>query len=106
MNLSSVEISKYITENPQILQSMSEDELLAIQGKVNPYAQTVGDQNKGFAVFSHVNCRADYWKTFKAMSLVRFVDQLCSESKDWCKDIKDLPEEEREQFCKYIKMFG
>jgi hypothetical protein len=48
---------------------MSEDELIKIQDRVNPYAQTVSDEKKGFAVFSHVNCRADFWKVFKAVSL-------------------------------------
>lgn len=94
--MSAVELSQFLVKNPHIVESMSEKELLEIQEKVNPYAQTVSDENKGFAVFSHVNCRADYWKTFKAVSMVRFLKQLSSESQDWCKDAAGLTEEERE----------
>ena len=61
---------------------MPEEDLLAIQSTLNPYAQTTEEESK-FVVLSLTNFKADYWRAFKALSLFKFMNQVTTEAQDW-----------------------
>lgn len=49
---------------------------------VNPYAQVTDSENK-FAVVSITNFKAEYWRAFKTLSMLKFLSQLTTEAADW-----------------------
>ncbi len=51
---------------------MQEEDLIKIQEAVNPYAQVAGGENK-YAVVSITNFKADYWRAFKTLSMLKFL---------------------------------
>ena len=59
---------------------------------VNPYAQVAGTESK-FAVVSITNFKAEYWRAFKTLSMLKFLSQLTTESADWASQA-GIPESE------------
>lgn len=71
--LTKQELARFIVENPQLLEKMEEPDLLKIQERMNPYAQVVDSSSK-FAVLSITNFKAEHWRAFKALSLLKFMN--------------------------------
>ena len=50
------------------------------------------------------NFKADYWRAFKTLSMIKFLSQLTTESADWASQA-GIPEEEHALFAKHLEAF-
>ena len=74
---------------------LKESELLEVNNKLNVYSRVADPTNQKHVVFSFTNFKADYWRTFKALSLMHFLERMTVETESWV-DQADIPSEERD----------
>ena len=71
-----------VIENPELLLDssvVSDDQVVEIQKRMNPYAKLCNGTSEGIAACSYTNLREDYIRRFTMTSMVSFLFQVLHE---------------------------
>lgn len=72
-SLNAKDLASLITNDPNCLTNLSQQELVDLTSKMNPYSKSVSAEQKPF-LFSFVNFKMNYLKTMQALSMSMFLE--------------------------------
>jgi hypothetical protein len=68
-----------LTNNPENIENLNEDEITEIRKHINPYGRTIESDDKSYTCLSYTNMTKEYYTKLITTTMIGFVFRMCDE---------------------------